>query len=256
MYCELMKRKSVLMLSFLAALAVMVGSVPHAQACRPAPASILQHYESKAKVFVGTVRRGLAEEGVFELSVDESFKGLSPQEKRAGLVQVSFAKTMCGFQPKLGERFLVFMNDGDRVNQGSGSMYIWRESEQADAHLNPMIDKLLVLRRMLRFGKDPRIVPVPDEETAVHLAMKALIPVYGAAAVAQSKPFVAKFNERGSSPQERRWRVEGKKSCKSRSKKACGGTFVVEIDKWTGDVLEISALTPLGPSTDNTSPAP
>ncbi len=232
-----MKRKSVLMIPFLAALAVVVGSAPDAQACSPATASILQHYESKAKVFVGTVRRGLAEEGVFELSVDESFKGLSPQEKRAGLVEVSFSRSQCGFQPKLGQRFLVYMNDGDRVSQGSGSMYIWRESEQAEAHLNPMIDELLVLRRMLVLGK-AHIVPVPDEETAVHLAMKALIPVYGMAAVSQSKPFVAKFHKRGASS---RWRVEGKNACNAKSEKACRGTLVVEVDKWTGDVVRVSS---------------
>ena len=41
------------------------------------------------------------------------------------------------------------MNDGDVVNVTSHSRLIWREAEQKEAHLNPTMDDLVTLRRMI-----------------------------------------------------------------------------------------------------------
>ena len=67
--------------------------------------------------------------------------------------------------PKENGTILVFMNDGDVINVTSHSWFIWREAEQTDAHLNPVMDDLVVLRRML-FPKNQGGI-VPDEDTAL-----------------------------------------------------------------------------------------
>ena len=52
-------------------------------------------------------------------------------------------------QASKNSRILVFMNGGDVVNLTSHSRLIWLEAEQKEANLNPVMDDLVTLRRML-----------------------------------------------------------------------------------------------------------
>jgi len=129
------------------------------------------------------------------------------------------------------------MNDGDAVSSTSGSNFIWREAEQSEAHLNPVWDDLVVLRRMLGF----RWPVVPDEETAVHLAIKAMIPVFGKEAVSKNMPYKARFQGDKPAIEERVWQVEGARHCDEPSKRCCGRVLRATISKWTGDLIRVSS---------------
>jgi len=129
------------------------------------------------------------------------------------------------------------MNDGDVVSSTSGSRFIWSESGQSEANLNPSLDDLVLLRRMLGF----RSPVVPDEETAVHLAMKAMIPVFGKDAVSRNMPFRASFLGDGPLPAERVWQVEGTRHCDQASRRCRGRVLGATLDKWTGDLIRVTS---------------
>ena len=129
------------------------------------------------------------------------------------------------------------MNDGDVVSSTSGSNFIWREAEQSEANLNPVLDDIILLRRMLR----SRSSVVPDEETAVHLAMKAMIPVFGKEVVSKNMPYKARFQGDKPTYEERVWHVEGTRPCDDRSKRCRGGVLRATIDKWSGDLIRVTS---------------
>jgi|GEM_PF-5985428 len=211
-------------------------------ACSPLPdASLYKNYTEHAKVFLGTVQRKSAlGKDTYDVRVDEAFKGVSKEDKSSGNIPVTFnIRGQCGFDaPKQGSRVLVFMNEGDVVSSTSGSTFIWREAEQSGtAHLNPVWDDLVFLRRMLGF----RWPAVPDEETAVHLAMKAMIPVFGKEAVSKNKPYRARFQGDKPTYEERIWHVEGTRHCDEPSKRCRGQVLRATINRSTGDLIRVSS---------------
>ncbi|MEO8185801.1 MAG: NTF2 fold immunity protein [Burkholderiaceae bacterium] len=206
----------------------------------PTDTSPYKNYTEHAKVFLGTVQQKSAlGKDTYDVRVDEAFKGFPDKDKLGGDIPVAFnIRGQCGFDaPKQSSRVLVFMNDGDVVSSTSGSSFIWREAEQSEAHLNPVLDNLVLLRRMLGF----RWPAVPDEETAVHLAMKAMIPVFGKEAVGKNKPYKARFHEDKPTDEERVWHVEGTRHCDEPSKRCRGRVLRATINKWTGDLIRISS---------------
>jgi len=206
----------------------------------PPDASLYKNYTEHAKVFLGTVQRKSAlGKDTYDVRVDEAFKGFPKEDKLSGSIPVAFnIRGQCGFDaPKQGSRVLVLMNDGDVVSSTSGSSFIWREAEQSEAHLNPVWDDLVVLRRMLGF----RWPAVPDEETAVHLAMKAMIPVFGKQAVSKNMPYKARFQGDEPAIEERVWQVEGTRHCSEPSKRCRGRVLRATINKWTGDLIRVSS---------------
>lgn len=221
---------------------VLIGlcGVTAAFACSPPPTSMYKNYTEHAKVFLGTVQQKSAlGEDTYDVRVDEAFKGFPDENKLSASIPVAFnIRGQCGFDaPKPGSRVLVFMNDGDVVSSASGSSFIWREAEQSEAHLNPVLDNIVILRRMLGF----RWSAVPDEETAVHLAMKAMIPVFGKEAVSKNKPYSARFQGDKPTIEERVWHVEGTLHCDDSSKRCRGRVLRASINKWTGDLIRVSA---------------
>jgi hypothetical protein len=68
---------------------------------------------------------------------------------------------------------------------------------------------------------------VPNEETAIKIAIAVLIPIYGKETIENEKPYVAKLKDNV-------WHVNG--SLKS----GVGGVAVTEIDKKTGAILRVS----------------
>lgn len=210
-------------------------------ACSPPPdASLYKNYTEHAKVFLGTVQQKSAlGKDTYDVRVDEAFKGFPGENKFSGSIPVAFnIRGQCGFDAlKQGSRVLVFMNDGDVVSSTSGSNFIWREAEQTEAHLNPVWDDLVVLRRMLGL----RWLAVPDEETAVHLAMKAMIPVFGKEVVSKNKPYRARFESAKPAIEERVWRVEGTRHCDEPSKRCRGRVLRATINKLTGDLIRVSS---------------
>ena len=210
------------------------------RACSPAPISLYEQYGRHAKVFVGTIRVEPASAGAIEVYVDEPFKGFPKEGKWDRRVPVLFdIGTMCGFKkPKKGDRFLVFMNDGEKVSHTSGSWLIWKESNQGDAHLNPVLDELILLRQML---SPPVLAVVPDEETAIHLAVKAMIPVFGKEAVAKNKPFKAVFVGEKPTYEERVWHVDGTLPCKDQAISCRGGVLRAKINRVSGGIVRVSS---------------
>ncbi|MEO5880989.1 MAG: hypothetical protein ABIQ06_01100 [Caldimonas sp.] len=225
------------------ALAVLIGlcGATAALACSPLPdASLYKSYTEHAKVFAGTVQRESAlGRNTYDIRVDETFKGVPESDTPGASIPVTFnIAGQCGFDaPKQGSRVLVFMNDGDVVSSTSGSRFIWSESEQSEANLNPSLDDLVVLRRVLGL----RLPVVPDEETAVHLAMKAMIPVFGKDAVGKNMPYRASFRGEASRPAERGWHVQGTRRCDRASTPCKGRVLRAVIDRWSGDLVRISS---------------
>jgi len=206
----------------------------------PPDTSLYKNYTEHAKVFLGTIQRNAGvPKDTYDVRVDEAFKGFPDLDKSSASFPVAFnIRGQCGFDaPKQGSRILVFMNDGDVVSSTSGSNFIWREAEQSEAHLNPVWDDLVILRRMLGF----RYPAVPDEETAVHLAMKAMIPVFGKEAVSKNKPYRARFQGDKPTAEDWVWRVEGTLRCDDSSKRCRGRVLHATINKWTGDLIRVSS---------------
>ena len=224
------------------ALGLLVAAFPPAPAaaCSPETISLHERFDRKARVFVGVAERALDDAGTWELRVEEAFKGFPLLPAGGVKLPVAFAlRTQCGFDaPKPGDRFLVFLDEGERLSHAGGSMGIWRERDQAEAHLNPVLDQLVLLRRMLLFGSNPLVVVVPDAETAEHLAVQALLPVFGKALVSQNKPFRTRLLERKPSD-EPVWEVVGTPRCEGKPAD-CPGPLTVELRKVSGEITRVA----------------
>jgi hypothetical protein len=177
---------------------------------------------------------------VVRIVVDEAFMGLPAGGHGPGELEVTLSESeQCGLgKAARNGRILVFMNDGDVVNLTSGSRLVWREAEQKEPHLNPVMDDLVTLRRML-FSKHPEGI-VPDEDTALHQALKVLIPVLGRSEVRRQMPFKATYLADAPDPDGRVWRVEAAPDCRSRKADPCrDGGHVVELNRWSGDAVRV-----------------
>ena len=196
---------------------ILIALPDTGQACSPAQVSLYEQFSKHNRVFLGTVKERIKEpvpgQGVYTIFVDEAFKGVPDKGKGSGEIEVTLSESeQCGLgRPKKNSRILVFMNDGDVVNLTSHSRLVWLEAEQKEANLNPVMDDLVTLRRML-FPKSQKGI-VPDGDTALHQALKALIPVFGQAKVSQQMPFKATYLANKPNSEDRVWRVEGTRNC-------------------------------------------
>jgi len=223
---------------------VLVALPGLGQACSPASTSLYEQFSKHRTVFLGTVRERIREpapgRGVYKIVVDESFKGLADKGTPGGEIEVTLSENeQCGLgRANKNSRILVFMNDGDVVNVTSHSRLIWLEAEQKDANLNPIMDDLVTLRRML-FPKNHKGV-VPDNDTALHQALKVLIPVFGRANVSKQMPFKATYFANKPNSDDRVWRVEGTGNCPSPATERCrNGRYVVDVNRWSGEVVRV-----------------
>ena len=128
---------------WLAAGALLLVALPGtAHACSPALVTLHEQFGRHAQVFLGTVRDRVREaapgQAVYRIFVDEAFKGLPEKGSRPGELEVTVSESeQCGLgRAAKNGRILVFMNEGDVVNQTSGSRLVWREAEQREADLN------------------------------------------------------------------------------------------------------------------------
>lgn len=224
---------------------VFLGNVP-AQACSLAPVSLYEQYSKKDKVFIGIVKERLRDaaegHGVYRLAVREAFKGLPERGKWGGEIEAIIGENaQCGLgKPEKESKILVFMNDGDVILTSSGSRLVWDEMTQPKAFLNPVMDQIVTLRRML--GAATAFPIVADAATAHHQALKVLLPVFGQATVDKNMPFQIKFLDDKETADERVWLVEGTFRCEHRPKGHCvGGVLSAKVNKWTGDVVDVSS---------------
>ena len=141
---------------WLATAGVLLVALPGiGRACSPAPIGLYEQFSKHSAVFLGTVKERIKEpapgRGVYTIAVDEAFKGLTDKGKRGDEIEVTLSENeQCGLgRPDKNSRILVFMNGGDVVNLTSHSRLIWLEAEQKEANLNPVMDDLVTLRRML-----------------------------------------------------------------------------------------------------------
>lgn len=209
-------------------------------ACSLPPSSLYEKFNVHERVFLGTIEgESITDKNTYALRVDEFFKWNAKRKTKIENIAVAFSiREQCGFDVlKKGDRVLIFMNRSDVVSTISGSRFIWRESDQSVAALNPVLDDIILLRRML---SQQSAAVVPDEETAVHLAMKAMIPVFGKEAVAKNKPYKAVFLGDKPTYEERVWHVKGTRFCEDKSKNCVGWEVLgAEIDKWSGEVTRV-----------------
>jgi hypothetical protein len=228
-----------------ASTAVFLVALPNiGQACSPAEVSLYEQFGRHSKVFLGTVRERIKDaapgQGVYSIFVDEAFKGLPDKGKWSGVMDVTLSENeQCGLgKPEKNGRILVFMNDSDVVNVTSHSRLIWQEAKQKEAYLNPTMDDLVTLRRML-FPKNQSGI-VPDEDTALHQALKALIAVFGRVEVSIRMPFKVTYLAEQPNTDERVWRIESTGNCPNKKTEHCGrGTYRAEVNRWTGDVVRV-----------------
>ena len=141
---------------------------------------------------------------------------------------------------KTGDHVLVFMNEGQKASTSTGSFVIWREADMKEPVLNPMMDSIVLMRQML-FGEKAILEIAPDEDTALHLALKALLPIFGKDAVAKNWPFKVVFRGNPLKYEENVWHVEGRAHCPDSTKACYAGVLSVDIHKTTGDVVRISS---------------
>jgi hypothetical protein len=228
----------------IATLAFLVALPKMVQACSPAEVSLYEQFTNHSKVFLGTVRGKIKTpapgQGVYTVFVHEAFKGLPGKGKWGGEIHVTLSENeQCGLGvPKKNGKILVFMNDGDVVNVTSHSWLIWREAEQSEASINPVMDDLVTLRRML-FPKNQEGI-VPDEDAAIHQALKVLIPVFGRTEVSKQMPFKATYVANGAKNDDRVWRVEGTPNCAGNKSGRCRtGPYTADVDRWSGDVVRV-----------------
>jgi len=204
------------------------------QACSPAMTSLYEQFNRHSAVFLGTVNERVRElapgRGVYTIGVDEVFKSMPDKLGQGREIEVTLSESeQCGLgAPKKNARILVFMNDGDVINVTSHSRLIWPEAEQKQAHLNPVMDDLVTLRRML-FPKNQNGI-VPDADTALHQALKALISVFGQARVSEQMPLKVTYLSNELNSEQRVWRIEG-----SRGKNRYGA----DVNRWSGDVVRV-----------------
>ena len=213
-------------------------------ACSPAQVSLYEQFSKHSRVFLGTVRERIKEpvpgQGIYTVFVDEAFKGLPDKGKGSGEIEVRLSESeQCGLgRPKKNGRILIFMNEGDVVNTTSHSRLIWLEAEQKEANLNPIMDDLVTLRRML-FPKNQEGI-APDEDTALHQGLKVLIPVFGRAEVSRQMPFKATFLANRPTSEERVWRIRGTPNCPNKKTEPCRkGSYGADVNKWSGHVVRV-----------------
>lgn len=203
--------------------------------------NLYEQFNRHSTVFLGTVRERIqapvSGRGRYTVLVDEVFNGAPDKASQGREIVITLSENeQCGLgTPKRNAKILVFMNDGDVVNMTSHSRLIWPEAEQKEAHLNPVMDDLVTLRRML-FPKNQNGV-VPDEETALHQALKVLISVYGQAKVSEQMPFKATYLSGKRNSEERVWRVEGSRKCPKRVERC--GSYAADVNRWSGDVVRV-----------------
>jgi hypothetical protein len=219
-----------------------VGS--EAVACSLAPISLLEQFSKHAQVFHGRVRgkssRKGAPEHTYDVLVEEAFKGLPRDAKPALSLAVTFAiGAQCGFEaPKKDARVLVFMNEGDIVDSTSGSGFIWQEILQPEPHLNPRMDQLILLRQFV--NPHPPYGVVPDEATAIHIALKTLLPIVDREALQAQWPLtVLKPPAERGSYDGVDWRVRGTLRCKAGRPGCPKEPLGVDGNQWTGDVARV-----------------
>jgi hypothetical protein len=213
-------------------------------ACSPARISLYEQFNKHSKVFLGTVGQRIKDAapglGIYRIVVDEGFKGLADAGKSAGVLDVTLSETeQCGLgRPEKNDRILIFMNEGDVVNVTSRSRLIWREAEQQEARLNPTMDDLVTLRRMLFPNNQAGIVP--DEDTALHQGLKVLVAVFGLAEVTMRMPYKVTYLAEQPGVDERVWRIEGAHDCRNGKPEHCGpGRYGADVNRWTGDVVRV-----------------
>ena len=213
------------------------------QACSPAFVNLYEQFTKHNSVFLGTVKERIKDaapgRGVYTILVDEAFKGALDKGNAGGQVEITLSENeQCGLgRPKSKDRILIFMNDGDVVSTTSHSRLIWQEAEQKEANLNPVMDDLLTLRRML-FPKNQKGV-VPDEGAALHQALKVLIPVFGREKVSKQMPFKVTYLADKPNSDDRVWRIEGTLNCPNRKKERCGNGHGADVNRWSGDVVRV-----------------
>ena len=224
--------------------AVLLIALPDTgRACSLAEVSLYEQFSKHSRVFLGTVKERIKEpvpgQGVYKIFVDEAFKGLPDKSKGSGEIEVTLSENeQCGLgKPKKNGRILIFMNEGDVVNTTSHSRLIWLEAEQKEANLNPVMDDLVTLRQML-FPKNQRGI-VPDEDTALHQALKVLIPVFGRAEVSKQMPFKTTYLANAPNSDERVWRIKGTPNCPSKKTKPCTGSYGADVNRWSGHVVRV-----------------
>lgn len=227
-------------------LSLLFGFTGIAQACSLAPISLYDQYSKKDKVFIGIVKERLRDaaegQGTYRLAVREAFKGMTGKGKAVGEIEATIGENaQCGLgKPEKESKILVFMNDGDVILTSSGSRLVWDEMTQPKAFLNPVMDQIVTLRRMI--GAAAAFPTVPDAATAHHQALKVLLAVFGQATVDKNMPFQIKFLDDKESADERVWFVEGTFRCEHRPKGHCvGGVLSAKVNKWTGDVVSVSS---------------
>ena len=230
---------------WLATAGILLVALPGiGRACSPAPIGLYEQFSKHSTVFLGTVKERIKEpapgRGVYTVAVDETFKGLTDKGKRGGEIEVTLSENeQCGLgRPDKNSRILVFMNGGDVVNLTSHSRLIWLEAEQKEANLNPVMDDLVTLRRML-FPKNQNGI-VPDDATALHQALKVLIPVFGRANVSKQMPFKVTYFANKANSDDRVWRIEGTRNCPNSKAEHCRkGRYSVDVNRWSGDVVRV-----------------
>jgi hypothetical protein len=98
------------------------------------------------------------------------------------------------------------------------------------------MDDLVTLRRMLSPGSQGGIAP--DEDTALHQALKALIAVFGRKEVSLRMPYKVTYLEKRSIPDV--WIIESTGNCPDKKTERCEhGVYRAEVDRWTGDVVRV-----------------
>ena len=223
---------------------ILLTAVPGlGQACSPAITSLYEQFNRHSTVFVGTVReriRGPADgRGTYTILADEVFKSMPDKASQGRAIELTLSENeQCGLgTPKQNARILVFMNDGDVVNLTSHSRLIWAEAEQKEALLNPVMDDLVTLRRML-FPKIQNGVAA-DEHTALHQALKVLTSVFGHAKVSEQMPFKVTDLSDGRRGDERVWRVQGTRKCPKRTERCGSRGYAADVSRWSGDVVRV-----------------
>ena len=227
---------------WLAAAALLLAVVPgFGHACSPALTNLHEQLERHSTVFVGSVgervRVPASGRGTYTIVVDEVFKSTADKAAPGRALEITLSENeQCGLgAPKKNAKILVFMNDGDVVNTTSHSRLIWSEAEQKAARLNPVMDDLVTLRRML-FPKIQDGV-APDEATALHQALKALIAVFGQAKMSEQMPFTVTYLPDARKNAEGVWRVQSSRKCPKGTERC--PVYGADVNRWTGDVVRV-----------------
>lgn len=227
-------------------LLVMAGHA--ALACSLMPRSLYEKYQASDKVFLGTIKQRLQDaakgQGVYRIAVTEAFKGVPDKGKLGGELEATISeREQCGLGAgKPGDVILAFMRDGKVVSTTDGSFLVWQETAETGANLNPVIDDIIALRRMLyplRDGEVP-VGIVPDEASAKHIALQAMVPVFGKEMVTKNQPFKAmqpKSELKNYDGVD--WVVEGTLNCPKAANTCRGGVLRAEINRWNGQVVRV-----------------